>query len=84
MEFDSRLDRYPKLVKGESKVVWEWQGREELIIASAIIIIAVATVIVCHCFRCDHYQWVFLLLASFSWPRLRYISLQDFHIWSTV
>uniref|UniRef100_A0A5B7BXT4 Man1/Src1-like C-terminal domain-containing protein n=1 Tax=Davidia involucrata TaxID=16924 RepID=A0A5B7BXT4_DAVIN len=22
---DSRLDRYPKLVKGESKVVWEWQ-----------------------------------------------------------
>lgn len=25
VEFDSRLDRYPKLVKGESKVVWEWQ-----------------------------------------------------------
>ena len=23
-------------------------------------------------------------LATFSWPRLRYISLQDFHIWSTV
>ncbi|MBA0575530.1 hypothetical protein Golob_027681 [Gossypium lobatum] len=23
---DSRVDRYPKLVKGESKVVWEWQG----------------------------------------------------------
>ncbi|XP_052170619.1 uncharacterized protein LOC127786907 isoform X3 [Diospyros lotus] len=22
---DSRLDRYPKLVKGESRVVWEWQ-----------------------------------------------------------
>ncbi|GFZ02030.1 hypothetical protein Acr_15g0006390 [Actinidia rufa] len=22
---DSRLDQYPKLVKGESKVVWEWQ-----------------------------------------------------------
>ncbi|CAM8906562.1 unnamed protein product [Rhodiola kirilowii] len=22
---DSRLDRYPKLVKGEAKVVWEWQ-----------------------------------------------------------
>ncbi|KAL6979826.1 hypothetical protein U1Q18_021482 [Sarracenia purpurea var. burkii] len=22
---DSRLDRYPKLVKGETKVVWEWQ-----------------------------------------------------------
>lgn len=22
---DSRLDRYPKIVKGESKVVWEWQ-----------------------------------------------------------
>ncbi|KAG4206332.1 hypothetical protein ERO13_A03G002600v2 [Gossypium hirsutum] len=22
---DSRVDRYPKLVKGESKVVWEWQ-----------------------------------------------------------
>ncbi|XP_021765709.1 uncharacterized protein LOC110730234 [Chenopodium quinoa] len=25
VESDSRLDRYPKLVKGESKVVWEWQ-----------------------------------------------------------
>ncbi|KAF6135360.1 hypothetical protein GIB67_027234 [Kingdonia uniflora] len=24
---DSRLDQYPKLVKGESKVVWEWQGK---------------------------------------------------------
>lgn len=23
---DSRVDQYPKLVKGESKVVWEWQG----------------------------------------------------------
>ncbi|XP_074341437.1 uncharacterized protein LOC141678911 isoform X2 [Apium graveolens] len=23
---DSRLDRYPKMVKGDSKVVWEWQG----------------------------------------------------------
>ncbi|KAM7530943.1 hypothetical protein LguiB_034353 [Lonicera macranthoides] len=23
---DSRLDRYPKLVKGDSKVVWEWQA----------------------------------------------------------
>ncbi|KAJ8754396.1 hypothetical protein K2173_002847 [Erythroxylum novogranatense] len=23
---DSRIDQYPKLVKGESKVVWEWQG----------------------------------------------------------
>lgn len=22
---DSRVDQYPKLVKGESKVVWEWQ-----------------------------------------------------------
>ncbi|PKI46908.1 hypothetical protein CRG98_032719 [Punica granatum] len=22
---DSRVDRYPKLVKGEQKVVWEWQ-----------------------------------------------------------
>ncbi|XP_010559282.1 PREDICTED: uncharacterized protein LOC104827742 [Tarenaya hassleriana] len=22
---DSRIDRYPKIVKGESKVVWEWQ-----------------------------------------------------------
>lgn len=22
---DSRLERYPKMVKGESKVVWEWQ-----------------------------------------------------------
>ncbi|XP_038679640.1 uncharacterized protein LOC119980883 isoform X2 [Tripterygium wilfordii] len=22
---DSRIDRYPKLVKGETKVVWEWQ-----------------------------------------------------------
>lgn len=26
MREDSRVDRYPKLVKGESKVVWEWQG----------------------------------------------------------
>ncbi|XP_057519182.1 uncharacterized protein LOC130799909 [Amaranthus tricolor] len=25
VELDSRLDRYPKIVKGESKVVWEWQ-----------------------------------------------------------
>ncbi|KAH9620735.1 hypothetical protein KSS87_007679 [Heliosperma pusillum] len=25
VESDSRLDCYPKLVKGESKVVWEWQ-----------------------------------------------------------
>ena len=25
---DSRVDRYPKLVKGESKVVWEWQGKK--------------------------------------------------------
>ena len=25
---DSRVERYPKLVKGESKVVWEWQGRQ--------------------------------------------------------
>ncbi|KAG8634210.1 uncharacterized protein LOC110604496 isoform X2 [Manihot esculenta] len=25
VEEDSRVDRYPKLVKGESKVVWEWQ-----------------------------------------------------------
>ncbi|XP_065878449.1 uncharacterized protein [Euphorbia lathyris] len=23
---DSRVDRYPKLVKGDSKVVWEWEG----------------------------------------------------------
>ncbi|KAG9150451.1 hypothetical protein Leryth_010833 [Lithospermum erythrorhizon] len=23
---DTRVDRYPRLVKGESKVVWEWQG----------------------------------------------------------
>ncbi|KAL9422650.1 hypothetical protein AB3S75_034849 [Citrus x aurantiifolia] len=23
---DSRVDQYPKLLKGESKVVWEWQG----------------------------------------------------------
>lgn len=22
---DSRLDRYPKMLKGEPKVVWEWQ-----------------------------------------------------------
>lgn len=22
---DSRLDRYPKMVKGEAKIVWEWQ-----------------------------------------------------------
>lgn len=25
VELDSRVERYPKLVKGESKVVWEWQ-----------------------------------------------------------
>lgn len=25
VEEDSRLDRYPKVVKGEAKVVWEWQ-----------------------------------------------------------
>ena len=25
---DSRVVRYPKLVKGESKVVWEWQGKK--------------------------------------------------------
>lgn len=25
---DSRVDQYPKLVKGEQKVVWEWQGLE--------------------------------------------------------
>jgi hypothetical protein len=23
---DSRIDQYPKVVKGESKVVYEWQG----------------------------------------------------------
>nr|GMD74811.1 putative inner nuclear membrane protein [Ipomoea batatas] len=23
---DSRLELYPKVVKGEPKVVWEWQG----------------------------------------------------------
>lgn len=23
---DSRIDQYPKLVKGESRIVWEWQG----------------------------------------------------------
>jgi hypothetical protein len=23
---DSRIDRYEKLLKGEKKVVWEWQG----------------------------------------------------------
>lgn len=23
---DSRVDQYPKLLKGEQKVVWEWQG----------------------------------------------------------
>lgn len=22
---DSRIDRYPKIIKGEQKVVWEWQ-----------------------------------------------------------
>ena len=26
MQDDSRLDRYPKMVKGEAKIVWEWQG----------------------------------------------------------
>lgn len=25
---DSHVDRYPMLVKGESKVVWEWQGMQ--------------------------------------------------------
>lgn len=25
---DSRVDQYPKLLKGESKVVWEWQGKQ--------------------------------------------------------
>lgn len=29
---DSRLDRYPKLVKGESKVVWEWQGMKQCVL----------------------------------------------------
>ncbi|XP_073132990.1 uncharacterized protein [Henckelia pumila] len=28
---DSRVDQYPKLVKGESKVVWEWQVEGSLI-----------------------------------------------------
>jgi hypothetical protein len=23
---DSRIDQYPKLVNGDSRVVWEWQG----------------------------------------------------------
>ncbi|CAA0825474.1 Unknown protein [Striga hermonthica] len=27
---DSRVDQYPKLVKGESKVVWEWQAEPSL------------------------------------------------------
>ncbi|XP_021825139.1 uncharacterized protein LOC110766166 isoform X2 [Prunus avium] len=27
---DSHVDCYPKLVKGESKVVWEWQGMQAL------------------------------------------------------
>ncbi|GER43699.1 Ypt/Rab-GAP domain of gyp1p superfamily protein [Striga asiatica] len=27
---DSRVDQYPKLVKGESKVVWEWQAEASL------------------------------------------------------
>ena len=44
MEFDSRLDRYPKLVKGEPKVVWEWQGRKGISIAATIIIIVVAVI----------------------------------------
>jgi hypothetical protein len=26
---DSRIDQYPRLVKGESKVVWEWQGKQQ-------------------------------------------------------
>lgn len=25
------MDQYPKLVKGESKVVWEWQGINSII-----------------------------------------------------
>ena len=23
---DSRIDQYPKVVNGESRIVWEWQG----------------------------------------------------------
>ena len=26
MQEDSRIDQYPKLVNGDSRVVWEWQG----------------------------------------------------------
>lgn len=24
---DSRIDQYQKMVKGESRIVWEWQGK---------------------------------------------------------
>ncbi len=24
---DSRIDQYQEMVKGESKIVWEWQGK---------------------------------------------------------
>lgn len=27
---DSRIDRYPRLVKGDGKEVWEWQGMKIL------------------------------------------------------
>lgn len=27
---DSRIDQYPKLVNGDSRVVWEWQGEGTL------------------------------------------------------
>lgn len=27
MQEDSRIDQYPKLVNGDSRVVWEWQGK---------------------------------------------------------
>ncbi|KAL6556983.1 hypothetical protein OROHE_006859 [Orobanche hederae] len=28
---DSRVDQYPRLIKGESKVVWEWQGTSNIL-----------------------------------------------------
>lgn len=39
------MDQYPKLVKGESKVVWEWQGINS-IIELKVYVIYCSTVII--------------------------------------
>lgn len=44
---DSRVDRYPKLVKGESKVVWEWQGSKIFIWEAWILPKHISVVILC-------------------------------------